>query len=112
MNRLLLALSLMVVACHIGLPSMAADKLFAKATETDDQLRQLYDEAGDIYLHSRSDDVRIAVAYASMTIYGVALNERGWCYGHRNEANAQMAWHRCDANSERFTLGKLTELGR
>jgi hypothetical protein len=109
MNRLLLALSLFAIGLQVASPAMAAEKLFAKATETDDQLRKLYDEAGDGCLHSRSPDVRVTVTCASMRIYGAALNERGWCYGHRNEANVQMDWHRCDANSERFSLEKLVD---
>lgn len=109
MNRLLLALSLFAIGLQVASPAMAAEKLFTKATETDDQLRKLFDEAGDSCLHSRSHDVRIVVACASMRIYGTALNERGWCYGHRNEANAQMDWHRCDANSERFSLDELVD---
>lgn len=90
---------------------MASEKLFAKATETDNQLKKLYDDAGGISLHNRSGDVHVAVACKSMTIYGVALNERGWCYGRRNEANARMSWHRCGGDSERFTLDKLTDFG-
>lgn len=112
MKRLLPALSLLIVGCHIGLPAMAEDKLLTKAIETDDQLKKLFDEAGDDCLHTRSHGVRVVVACASMRIYGVALNERDWCYGHRTEANAQMNWHRCDANSERFSLDKLVDIGR
>ena len=112
MNRPLLAISLFVIGSHIGIPATASDKLFPKATETDDQLKKLYDDAGDICLHNRSGDVRVAVACKAMTIYGVALNERDWCYGRRNEANAQMSWHRCGADSERFTLDKLADFER
>lgn len=110
MNRLLLTLSLLIVGCHIGLTAVAADRLFAKATETDVQLKRLFEEADDGCLHSRSHDVRVVVACASMRIDGVALNERDWCYGHRDEANAQMDWHRCGANSERFSLDKLVDV--
>jgi len=110
MNRLLLALSLFAIGLQVASPAIAAEKLFAKATETDDQLRKLFDEAGDGCLHSRSHDVRITVACASMRIYGAALNERNWCYGHRDEANAEMDWHRCDADSERFSLDKLVDV--
>src|SRR5690606_24727221 len=107
MNRMLLNLFLVAVGSQIAGPAIAADRLFAKATETDHQLKNLFDEAGAICLHSRSHDVRIVVACASMRIYGLALNERDWCYGHRHESNAQMNWHRCDASSERFSLDKL-----
>ncbi len=109
MNQMLLALSLFAIGSQIASPAVAADRLFTKATETDDQLKKLFDEAGDGCLHSRSHDVRVTVACASMRIYGVALNERDWCYGHHNEANAQMGWHRCDASSERFSLDRLVD---
>ena len=112
MKRLLPALSLFAIGLQIASPAMASDKLFPKATETDHQLKKLYDDAGDICLHNRSGDVRVAVACKAMTIYGVALNERDWCYGRRNEANAQMSWHRCGADSERFTLDKLADFER
>lgn len=110
MNRLLLTLSLFAIGSQVASPAAAVEKLFASATETDDQLKKLFDEAGDGCLNSRSHDVRITVACASMRIYGAALNERGWCYGHRDEANAQMDWHRCDADSERFSLDKLVDV--
>jgi len=109
MNRLLLALSLFAIGSQTARPAIAAENLFAKATETDDQLKKLFDEAGDGCLHSRGHDVRVVVACASMRIYGAALNERDWCYGHRTEANAEMDWHRCDADSERFSLDKLVD---
>uniref|UniRef100_A0A9E7ZZ85 Uncharacterized protein n=1 Tax=Bosea sp. NBC_00436 TaxID=2969620 RepID=A0A9E7ZZ85_9HYPH len=112
MNRLLLTLFLFAIGFQIASPAVAADKLFAQATETDDQLKKLFDETGDGCLHSRGHDVRVVVACAAMRIYGVALNERDWCYGHRYEANALMDWHRCDANSERFSLDKLIDVGR
>ncbi len=112
MNRQLLGLSLFFIGSQMACPAVAADRLFAQATETDDELKQLFNQTGDICLHSISHDVRIVVACASMRIYGVALNERDWCYGHRDEPNAQMDWHRCDASSERFSLDKLIDVGR
>ena len=112
MNRLLLALFLFGIGLQVASPAAAAEKLFAKATETDDQLKKLFGEAGDGCLHSRSHDVRVIVACASMRIYGAALNERGWCYGHCSEANAEMDWHRCDADSKRFSLDRLVDGGR
>lgn len=112
MNRLLLTFFLFAIGSQIAYPAVAADKLFTQATETDDRLKKLFDKAGDICLHSRSHDVRVVVACASMKIYGVALNERDWCYGRRYEANAEMDWHRCDADSERFSLDKLIDVRR
>ncbi len=32
---------------------------------------------------------------------GALLDRFGWCYGHRNKYGYQMAWHLCDANSNR-----------
>jgi len=84
-------------------------KRFAEATETNEKLMNLYDEAGSLCLHNRSRDVQVAVACKSMTIYGLALNERGWCYGHEHEANAFKGWHECEKNSERFSESTLTE---
>lgn len=112
MNRLLLAMPLFVAGLYTAVPATAAEKLFPRATESDDQLKKLYDDAGDICLHNPSGDVRVAVACKAMTIYGVALNERNWCYGRRSEANAEMRWHRCGADSERFTLDTLNDFGR
>ncbi|MHC5234180.1 hypothetical protein [Brucella sp. LJL56] len=112
MKRLLLALSVFVIGSQMASPVTAADKLFAQATETVDELKELFDKTGNNCLHSRSHDVKVVVSCASMRIYGLALNERDWCYGHRDEANAQMDWHRCDASSERFSLDTLIEVGK
>ncbi|WP_413711669.1 hypothetical protein [Rhizobium sp. Rhizsp82] len=32
---------------------------------------------------------------------GLLLDRFGWCYGHQNEYGYQMAWHLCDATSNR-----------
>ncbi|WP_112585122.1 hypothetical protein [Brucella tritici] len=112
MNRILLILFLFFIGSQMAGLAVAADGLFAQATETDDELKKLFNQAGDICLHSISHDVRIVVACASMRIYGVALNERDWCFGYRDEPNAQMDWHCCDASSERFSLDKLIDVGR
>jgi K+-sensing histidine kinase KdpD len=112
MNWPLLTSLLFAIGSQMASPAVAADKLFVQATETDDELKELFDRTRDNCLHSISHDVRIVVACASMRIYGLALNERDWCYGHRDEANAQMDWHRCDASSERFSLDKLIDAGR
>lgn len=44
-----------------------------------------------------------------MIIYGLALNERGWCHGRQDEANAQKDWHICESGSDRFSLDHLTD---
>lgn len=86
-----------------------ADKQFADAAETNEKLMKLYDEAGELCLHNPSRDVQVIVACKSMTIYGLALNERGWCYGKQNEANAFKEWHACQKNSVRFSKNTLTQ---
>lgn len=84
-------------------PSLAiAQPLFSEATETDEELIALYDAADSDCRLSPSRDVRIAVACHSRSIYGAALNERGWCYGRESEANADMQWHQCAPDSLRF----------
>ncbi|KAB2872951.1 MAG: hypothetical protein F9K43_06900 [Bauldia sp.] len=83
-------------------PASAENGRFAEATETDAQLLELYDQAGDLCLRNPSRDVRVVVACTSMTIYGMALNERGLCHGRENQANAFAEWHRCGADSLRF----------
>ncbi|MGA0616140.1 hypothetical protein [Paracoccus sp. KR1-242] len=107
--RMLAPACLAVIATFGPAPPAAAQTLlFQGATESDDQLRELYDQAGDLCLHNPSPDVRIAVACKSMLIYGLALNERGWCLGHEAEPNALKAWHRCEAGSDRFSRDQLT----
>lgn len=77
---------------------------FADATETVPELRALYDAADDVCRLAASQDVKITVACTSRAIYGMALNERGWCYGRDDQANAEMAWHECSENSLRFPV--------
>lgn len=83
-------------------PATSQEKRFADATETNEQLKDLYEQNGDTCLHNPSRDVRISVACMSMTVYGLALNERGWCYGKHHEANAVKEWHECQDDSDRF----------
>lgn len=100
----------MIVGCHISFPAAATEKLFTEATETDSQLKKLFEDAGVRCLHNRGHDVKVVVSCTSMRIYGLALNERDWCYGHRDEANAQMDWHRYNTSSQRFSLNKLLDV--
>lgn len=88
-------------------PVTSQEKRFADATETNEQLMDLYEQAGDICLRNPSRDVRISVACMSMTVYGLALNERGWCYGKHHEANAVKEWHQCQDDSDRFSEESL-----
>ncbi|KRW94058.1 hypothetical protein AQY21_21530 [Paracoccus sp. MKU1] len=102
-------LTAMVAAVGCHLPAIADEKLFPEATESDDELKKLHHDAGDLCLRNPSRDVEVVVACKAMVIYGLALNERGWCHGRRNEANAQKGWHRCESGSDRFTLDHLTD---
>lgn len=79
----------------------------AMAAETVPQLIEQFDEADSTCRLSKSDDVRIKVACVARSIYGVALNERGWCYGRQDQANAEMDWHECKASSLRFPPPKI-----
>lgn len=108
MRPITIALLAIIAAPGIFLPAAADEKLFDGAGESDEQLRSLYDEAGDICLRNPSPDVQVAVACKAMIIYGLALNERGWCYGRTFQANAEKEWHECAADSDRFKVDYLT----
>lgn len=75
---------------------------FSGASETPEQLLEFFEQTGDRCVHSRSRDVQVAVACYSMGIYGMALNERGMCFGKENEANAAAEWHACESGSRHF----------
>lgn len=108
MRRITVAFLAIFAATGICSSTAADEKLFDGASESDEQLRTLYEEAGDICLRNPSRDVQVAVACKAMTIYGLALNERGWCFGRTHEANAEKDWHECEANSDRFSVDYLT----
>ncbi len=48
-----------------------------------------------------TDSATIERSCARREEIGVLLDRFGWCYGHSNEYGYQMAWHLCDANSNR-----------
>lgn len=103
--------AIILLLCFLAMlaqPVIAREKRFADATETNQRLMNLYEQAGDICLRNTSRDVRVAVACISMTVYGLALNERGLCYGKRDEANAFKKWHECQEDSDRFSESTLT----
>jgi hypothetical protein len=100
--------ALLSLALLPALPAAGAEKRFAQATESNEELVALYDQAGDTCLRNPSRDVEVTVACMSMTVYGLALNERGWCYGKRHEANAFKKWHECAEDSDRFSENSLT----
>ena len=90
--------------------AFSAEERFADATETNEQLMKLYDQAGATCLRNPSRDVQVTVTCHAMTIYGLALNERGLCYGKQHEANAFKEWHECETDSDRFSVDSLTQL--
>ena len=104
-----LGFTAMIAAAGCPLPAQAEEKLFAEATESDQRLKELHHEAGDLCLKNPSRDVEVVVACKAMIIYGLALNERGWCHGRQDEANAQKDWHICESGSDRFSLDHLTD---
>ncbi|WP_449043911.1 hypothetical protein [Paracoccus versutus] len=104
-----LGFTAMIAAAGCPLPAQAEEKLFAEATESDERLKELHHEAGDLCLRNPSRDVEVEVACKAMIIYGLALNERGWCHGRQDEANAQKDWHICESGSDRFSLDHLTD---
>lgn len=108
MRPISLLLPALLAGAGLGAAAQASDKLFEQATESDAELKALYHEAGGLCLRNRSHDVRVVVACKSMVIYGLALNERGWCHGRRSEPNAVKDWHRCGPGSDRFSRDLLT----
>ncbi|PSH70495.1 hypothetical protein CU102_00030 [Phyllobacterium brassicacearum] len=75
---------------------------FPNATETNEQLTDLWRAADNACKHRNSEDVRVAVGCLSRSIYGAALNERGVCLGKDGQSNADMQWHKCEKDSLRF----------
>lgn len=104
-----LGLMAMIAISGSHLPAQADERLFTEATESDDRLKELHHDAGDLCLRNPNRDVEVVVACKAMIIYGLALNERGWCHGRRDEANAEKDWHLCKSGSDRFSLDHLTD---
>lgn len=106
------AAALCVLAALVA-PTAAAGQdamRFPEATESVPELIELYTQSDSACRLSRSRDVKVAVACLSRAVYGAALNERNWCFGKQEEANADMAWHACQAGSLRFPPLELPEL--
>lgn len=66
------------------------------------ELIELWSESDAGCRLARRDDVKVIVACLSRSVYGAALNERGWCLGREGEANAETEWHECGQGSMRF----------
>lgn len=75
---------------------------FPDATETVPELIALWEESNSACRAANGGDVKVAAACLSRAVYGVALNERDWCYGRENQANAEMEWHECGQGSLRL----------
>ena len=75
---------------------------FPEASESAPELISLWEDSDSMCRLARREDVRVVAACVSRSIYGVALNERDWCYGREDEANAVIEWHECGEGSLRF----------
>lgn len=75
---------------------------FPEASETVPELIDLWSESDAGCRLARREDVKVVAACLSRSVYGAALNERNWCLGRASEANAEMGWHECGADSLRF----------
>lgn len=93
-------LALAFVAANGG--AFAQEQRFKGATETDDQLAELYRQADNECSHVNHEDVRTIVGCISRTVYGQALNERNRCLGREGEDKVSMKWHGCEGGSIRF----------
>lgn len=71
----------------------APDRLIHQWTGLDDFCRTSVDREGTETLRAckRRDEL------------GPLLNRVDWCYGHEGEAGINWEWHKCDANSRRYT---------
>jgi hypothetical protein len=45
---------------------------------------------------------RTEIACERRAAYMMRLNEVGWCHGKHDDAGAQMLWHRCGPDSNRY----------
>ena len=75
---------------------------FPAASETGRELIELWSQRDAGCRLARRDDVKVIAACLTRSVYGAALNERGWCLGREGEANAGMEWHECGEGSMRF----------
>lgn len=98
--------SILVLCLMAAAPTFAADNKmqFPDASETPGELRQLWEDSNSICRSTHGDDVKVAAACLSRSVYGAALNERDWCLGREGESNAEMSWHECGPDSLRFPL--------
>lgn len=83
---------------------------FPEASESVPELIKLWTQSNAGCRLARREDVKVVAACLSRAVYGAALNERGWCFGKDDQANAEMDWHECEAGSLRFRPLQLPEL--
>lgn len=89
--------------------AQAEDMQFPDASETPEELIALWKESNSTCRGAPGGDVKVAAACLSRSVYGVALNERDWCLGKKDQASAEMTWHKCGADSLRFPPFKVPE---
>jgi hypothetical protein len=83
--------------------SAYAEPQFPDASETDEELIELWEDSNETCRGGSGNDVKTWAACAARSVYATATNERDWCYGKEGQASAELEWHRCEENSLRFT---------
>lgn len=96
------AVALALLFLPAGTVSAQQAMQFPDATETAQELIALWEESNSVCRGTGHGDVRVAASCLSRSVYGAALNEREWCFGRKEDAGADMVWHRCEAGSLRF----------
>jgi hypothetical protein len=91
------------------LTGAAAAQQFPEASETMPELIEAWQQADSVCRGVPGGDVKVAAACLSRSVYGAAINERGWCLGKEGEDNASMDWHECAADSVRFPPFKVPD---
>lgn len=103
MSRFWKCVSTMAGLLAVAGPAAAQGGMqFPEASETVPELIELWSESDAGCRLARRDDVKVIAACLTRSVYGAALNERGWCLGREGEANAEMEWHECGQGSLRF----------
>ncbi|MGH6762408.1 MAG: hypothetical protein ACRECW_12570 [Phyllobacterium sp.] len=100
LSKWLFAVIVLVVPIDAALSGPG--KHFPDASETVPELITLWNESNSTCRGANGGDVKVAAACLSRSVYGVALNERNWCFGKKDESGAQMEWHACENDSLRF----------
>lgn len=88
-----------LLACFAAAPLFS---LPAAAQADAEALIRLEREANGKCRGGSGDAQETWEACGARDAYGRVLGMLGWCYGQRGQAGYQMAWHRCQANSNRM----------